>query len=195
MIMEKRNSYKTLAVCVLVASSLAACSNVQKDLGLAREAPDEFKVVSNAPLSVPPEFNLRPPVPGASRPQVEDVNTIAREVLTSDKSKQYQSADVSKGESAILSKLGTEQANSSIRQELDEEAREEQQQLNEKNKAQKFLAYLRGEDAKEQDPEVNASKEKRRINENVEAGKPVNEGEVAENGKSKKGLLNRIFNF
>jgi len=31
-------------------------------------APDEFRVVTKAPLTVPPEYNLRPPPPGQTRP-------------------------------------------------------------------------------------------------------------------------------
>jgi hypothetical protein len=32
-------------------------------------SPDEFRVVRKAPLTVPPEYNLRPPSPGSARPQ------------------------------------------------------------------------------------------------------------------------------
>ena len=45
----------------------AACTSgeVRDNLGMNRAAPDEFKVVSRPPLSVPPEFYMRPPEPGA----------------------------------------------------------------------------------------------------------------------------------
>jgi Protein of unknown function (DUF3035) len=38
--------------------------------------PDEFAVESRAPLTIPPEFDLRPPQPGAPRPQ--DVTAAER---------------------------------------------------------------------------------------------------------------------
>lgn len=44
--------------------TVAACGGLKNDLGLSKEAPDEFAVVRNAPLSLPPDFNLRPPKPG-----------------------------------------------------------------------------------------------------------------------------------
>lgn len=44
--------------------TVAACGGLKDDLGLSKEAPDEFAVVRNAPLSLPPDFNLRPPRPG-----------------------------------------------------------------------------------------------------------------------------------
>ena len=57
-----------LAVC---AVALAGCSrdSLQRSFGLTRDAPDEFVVTTRAPLSVPPDFSLRPPAPGAPRPQ------------------------------------------------------------------------------------------------------------------------------
>jgi hypothetical protein len=49
---------------------LAGCStSVKQAIGLEAQAPDEFAVESRAPLTVPPEFDLRPPAPGAPRPQ------------------------------------------------------------------------------------------------------------------------------
>ena len=47
------------------AASLGACG----EGGLAnRERPDEFAVQRQAPLVIPPDFSLTPPVPGAPRP-------------------------------------------------------------------------------------------------------------------------------
>jgi hypothetical protein len=43
---------------------LAACSGINETLGLDRQAPDEFRVISRAPLAMPPDFGLRPPTPG-----------------------------------------------------------------------------------------------------------------------------------
>ena len=36
-------------------------ADLKETLGLNREGPDEYRVVPRPPLSVPPEFNLRPP--------------------------------------------------------------------------------------------------------------------------------------
>ena len=54
------------------ALGLSACGgdeNLSRTFGLVRDAPDEFRVTTRAPLSMPPEFTLRPPRPGAARPQ------------------------------------------------------------------------------------------------------------------------------
>jgi hypothetical protein len=57
-------TFRILALAV-TAAALAGCSGgVQESLGLKKKAPDEFAVVRNAPLSLPPNFNLRPPKKG-----------------------------------------------------------------------------------------------------------------------------------
>jgi hypothetical protein len=48
---------------------------------LDRVGPDEFAVESRAPLTIPPEFELRPPQPGAPRPQEATSADKARKVI------------------------------------------------------------------------------------------------------------------
>ena len=47
-----------------LAASLSACGKS----GYDRNRPDEFAVARQAPLVIPPDFELTPPVPGAPRP-------------------------------------------------------------------------------------------------------------------------------
>lgn len=55
---------------------LPGCSDFRVALGIDRVGPDEFAVESRAPLTIPPDFDLRPPQPGAPRPQ--DVTSAER---------------------------------------------------------------------------------------------------------------------
>lgn len=68
---------------LLCAVMLAACNgnDVSDTLGLNKEAPDEFVVVSRPPLVVPPEFDLKPPTPGAEPPHIQSTEAQARQVL------------------------------------------------------------------------------------------------------------------
>ena len=59
------NMYARIAILGATASMLAACGGGGF---LNRERPDEFAVQRQAPLVVPPDFNLVPPAPGAPRP-------------------------------------------------------------------------------------------------------------------------------
>ena len=49
----------------LCAGALSACDSIRKVAGLNKKSPDEFAVTTKAPLVIPPDFNLRPPMPGA----------------------------------------------------------------------------------------------------------------------------------
>jgi hypothetical protein len=63
---------------------LAGCGEeMRKSFGLGKNAPDEFAVVRRAPLSLPPDFALRPPQPGAVRPQEGLVSDQARSTVLS----------------------------------------------------------------------------------------------------------------
>lgn len=53
-----------LALAALLASALAGCGVFG-----GKNPPDEFVVVSKQPLTVPPDFQLRPPRPGEPQPQ------------------------------------------------------------------------------------------------------------------------------
>src|SRR5579871_812787 len=48
-----------------IAVSLVGCDTIREAAGVVKEPPDEFAVVTKSPLVVPPDFNLRPPKPGA----------------------------------------------------------------------------------------------------------------------------------
>jgi hypothetical protein len=48
---------------------------------MGRERPDEFAVTRNAPLVIPPDYNLTPPRTGVPVPQGTDARTQALEAL------------------------------------------------------------------------------------------------------------------
>lgn len=60
---------------------LPGCTGFRQMLGMDRVGPDEFAVESRAPLTIPPEFDLRPPQPGAPRPQDVTSADKARRVI------------------------------------------------------------------------------------------------------------------
>lgn len=48
------------AMMAVLAAGLAGCSDFRQAIGTEKSAPDEFQVVVRPPLSLPPDFNLRP---------------------------------------------------------------------------------------------------------------------------------------
>ena len=54
----------TVAIAlVLAAAALSSCADARRALGYDKAPPDEFSVIARAPLSQPPDYNLRPPTP------------------------------------------------------------------------------------------------------------------------------------
>ena len=65
--------------CLILVVS--GCGDFRRAIGMDRVGPDEFAVESRAPLTIPPEFELRPPQPGAPRPQDVTAAERARKVI------------------------------------------------------------------------------------------------------------------
>ena len=103
----------TLAAGVL----LAGCSTFGDAVGTNKLAPDEFRVVTKAPLVVPPEYALRPPNPGEPRPQELQPESQARVALLGER----ESADRSEGEKILADKAGAQGADPLIRYVVDDQ--------------------------------------------------------------------------
>ena len=70
-----------VAVVLLAGLGLSGCQSASKALGMSKVVPDEFRVVTKAPLVVPPDYALRPPAPGEPRPQELQPESAARAAL------------------------------------------------------------------------------------------------------------------
>lgn len=68
----------TTALMIATGTLLAGCGSSGI---LNRDRPDEFAVQRQAPLVVPPDFNLVPPAPGAPRPSEGSTQEQALEAL------------------------------------------------------------------------------------------------------------------
>lgn len=79
--------------------------------------PDEFRVVTIAPLTVPPEYNLRPPRPGEPRPEEIYPDQAARAALFGAQG-DFQGSD---GEALLVARAGGGEADPFIRAIIDGE--------------------------------------------------------------------------
>ena len=68
---------KLLPVVAIAAVALGGCAM----LGGKRAAPDEFAVARNAPLVIPPDYSLTPPVAGTAALNPQDAQQQAIEAL------------------------------------------------------------------------------------------------------------------
>ena len=76
---------KKIIISFLMSLTVCACGVTKKDLGIEKESPDEMMVVSRAPLSIPPEFGLRP--------------------LVVENEEDFDKPELSAGEKALLQKM------------------------------------------------------------------------------------------
>jgi hypothetical protein len=78
----RRTELTSATLIALVALSLGGCSAFENLGGSKKVSPDEFKIVSHSPLTMPPNAELRPPRPGEPRPQETSTADQAREALS-----------------------------------------------------------------------------------------------------------------
>src|SRR5688572_17908840 len=106
-----------VATALVAAAGLAGCQSTQKALGMTKVTPDEFRIVTKAPLVVPPDYALRPPAPGEPRPQELQPESAARNALLG----QREAEQRSDGEKMLVAKAGAEKADPLVRYVVDDE--------------------------------------------------------------------------
>jgi hypothetical protein len=124
-----RGSVLLICAAALLPMALSGCGEFKSAFGLSKTVPNEFDVVANAPLAIPPDFNLRPPRPGALPTQGESPTVKARETIfraAGDKGTIDGGDRMSAGENDILRAAGAQGAEGDIRSVVNQEAQEGQ---------------------------------------------------------------------
>jgi hypothetical protein len=190
--MQQARFYISLSLMML----LTACSGgtVQDALGINAKAPDEFVVVKRAPLSVPPEFDLKPPAPGSSEYGRISTREQARSSVLGEASPHAAIVESvgsenlpSSAESTFLDKLKVNQADPDIRAKLSEDRTKKPDTSN----AKTLLEILRTEEGEH--PVVDAKREAERIRHNKDNNLPVNKGETPVIEPKDRGLLDILL--
>ncbi len=193
--MSMRTTKLALAtVAGLIAlGSLNGCAGAKRAFGMQKVAPDEFTVVTKAPLILPPNYALRPPQPGAPGPaSIEPLGgaetaLFGREGL-SDNAQGYTS-----GEVGLLETTGGSGANPDIRKVLNSETAS----LVEKDSSIAETILFWQEPAKEKEDVIDAKAEAERLKENKDAPpaeeKPAEAPQKSAEKQKKKGWLGGLF--
>ena len=190
-----------VAAAVALIAPLGACSDgmsgVKSSLGLTKEAPDEFGVVSRAPLSLPPDYTLRPPQSGSLRPQDSTPTEVARQTVfrvPTDKTDpkgapaSASTGTASAGELALLKQVGAATADPNIRRIVDQE---NTRLLEADRSFTDRLIFWKTPEAP--GVVVDPQKEAQRLRQNVAEGKPAVEGETPIIERKQRGFLEGIF--
>lgn len=178
----------------LLAVVVSGCAQVREQLGVEKSSPDEFRVYSRAPLSVPPNFALRPPRPGAARPQEGTPQDQARRAIFRASSTGSTVEEVmpndgrSYAERSFLVDAGAGAAEPDIRRVIDRETN----RINEDNEGllDSLLFWKEEEPAGEV---IDAQGESRRIQERTALGDDLTGENVPTIERKETGLFEGIF--
>ena len=184
--------FSLIAAMVLAVS---ACEGVKKQLGFTKQSPDEFKVVSQAPLTLPPDYNLRPPEPGIPRPQEGTTSQQAKNAIfglqqpeAGTLEPKIESDDRSPAVLSLLKAAGAGQADPNIRRIIDAET------LRINADQDDFLeALVFWRDPQAAGEIIDATEEAKRLRENAALGKSVIAGETPTIERKRRALLEGLF--
>ncbi len=185
--MKKTTTLVSLAVAVAL---LSACESARKVFSAEKTAPDEFAVYSRPPLSLPPDYRLRPPAPGSIRPQSDSAKYMAERAIlgnTVRTGKAPKPVEGSIGVQALLRDTGGMTASSDIRQIINNET----SIISHQDQAFVDRLIFWVDEKPYQGTIVDAEKEQKRIQEAQALGNPVSEGKTPEikRKRGRKGLL------
>ena len=172
-------------ILIITSLFLSSCSTVRESAGVTRKSLDEFKVVENPPLVIPPDFNLLPPEQLEKR-NIDDVETeLAREILFGlDENLENNESEKLSIMNQILESTDANSIDSSIRNEIDE------QFANEMNTDSIYQTEW------ESEIEVlDAIKESERIRNQLIQGKSIAEGKTPTSITKTKKKKKRFFFF
>jgi len=116
-----------LALLGSVFFGAAGCSAIRDAAGVTKSAPDEFAVLTKAPLVIPPDFNLRPPKPGAAPTNQSSPTDSAQAALFGSDDPAAIAATLpntySSGEKTLLANSGGATADHGIRSQIAADAK------------------------------------------------------------------------
>jgi hypothetical protein len=180
------------AMLLLAALPLTGgCEGVKEELGIGvKRPPDEFTVYSRAPLSMPPDFALRPPASGETgASQAAAPREVARRAMLGSGAPASATGDgTSAGLQALLERTGASDASGDIRAQVNRESTilaEADQSFVER------LMFWR--DKPDAATLVDPGQETRRIQENQALNRPINDGETPTIRRKERALLEGIF--
>ena len=113
---------KKILILLLLSSVLVvSCSKVRESAGVNRKNIDEFTVIENPPLVIPPDFNLLPPDQLEEKNLDKAESDLAKEILFGlEGETNNDNSELSTMEN-ILSESNADETNDSIRNEIDEQ--------------------------------------------------------------------------
>jgi hypothetical protein len=194
--MMRRTIFLPVTLAAVGAFVLGGCSAFENLGGGKKFSPDEFKIVSHSPLTMPPNAELRPPRPGEPRPQETTPSDQAKEALSPVMAGRVQArtgagpsagATTGASEQALIAKAGAGGSDPNIRSQVNRDTRT----LAEKDNT--FIdSLIFWQDKPTPGVVVDPEKEQQRLRDAQATGKPSNAATPTIE-RRKRGLLEGIF--
>lgn len=112
---------KRILLSLLLIAPLAGCNTLKDTFGFTKIPPDEFQVITKAPLVIPPDFTLRPPRVAQTAQTQYSSSAAARDLLIGAGTP---NEPVSMSEKTLLKLAGAHEDHSDIRLKIDNESRQ-----------------------------------------------------------------------
>lgn len=192
--MKAKFHKSVLAISLMIL--LTGCSSARDIVGLSKQSPDEFEVVTRAPLSLPPDYGLRVPVPNISRAQEKSVRESADNLFSArgsqspgqNLSRVDRSGAISPAEDAILGRAQAKTSNQSIRAEINSDNKTISG--TDKKLIEKIIFW---QGTKKPGAVLDPEKESKRIRGLKSDGKAIGNGAVPVIERADWGLLDGLF--
>ena len=120
---------KILVLILLSSIFVVSCSKIRESAGVNRKNIDEFSVIENPTLIIPPDFNLIPPDQLEEKNLEKEESDLAKEILFGlDEETDNDNTELSTMEN-ILSQSNVDETDDSIRDEIDEQFASEKRSI------------------------------------------------------------------
>ena len=158
---------KVIIVTVISSIFLSSCNTIRSSAGVERKVIDEYNIVENPPLVIPPNFNLLPPDQIESK-DIDDTDTeLAKEILFGLDEESDETPSENSVIDNILKETEADQVDNSIREDLDGNSEDEvaedntdakNEKIKKTKKKKKFFFFNSKEENENEDDEPKKKK-------------------------------------
>ena len=121
---------KVIFVTIISSIFLSSCNAIRSSAGVERKVIDEYNVVENPPLVIPPNFNLLPPDQIESKDIDDTDSELAKEILFGLDEESDETPSENSVIGNILKETEADQVDNSIREDLNGNSEDEISQDN-----------------------------------------------------------------
>ena len=142
-------------VTIISSIFLSSCNTIRSSAGVERKVIDEYNVVENPPLVIPPNFNLLPPDQIESKDIDDTDSELAKEILFGLDEESDETPSENSVIDNILKETEADQVDNSIREDLDgssgdevteDNTNAENEKIEETKKKKKFFFFNSNEE-------------------------------------------------